>query len=71
MAGMAEIPIARSARPLDGPQPERDENEEGRKRAEKGQKMADGTNRALNFSFDFRGLGWLAKSISRLTFSGP
>jgi hypothetical protein len=34
-------------------------NGEGRKRAEKGQKMASGTKRVLNFFRDIRMLGWL------------
>jgi hypothetical protein len=41
------------------PQPERDENGEGRKRAERGQKMAERTKRVRHFSCDIRMLGWL------------
>jgi hypothetical protein len=48
--------------------PERDVNREGRKWAEKGQKMADGTKRVRKFSFDIRVFGWLARTISRLRF---
>jgi hypothetical protein len=40
-------------------QPERDVNWEGRKWAEKGQKMADGTEGVRKFSFDISWLGWL------------
>jgi hypothetical protein len=40
-------------------QPERDVNREGRKRAEKGQKMADGTNGVRELLCDIRMLGWL------------
>jgi hypothetical protein len=42
-----------------GTQPERDENGEGRKRAEKGQKMSDGTKRVRKLSFDVMVLDWL------------
>jgi hypothetical protein len=38
---------------------EREVNREGRKRAEIGQKMADGTNGVPKFSRDIRMLGWL------------
>ena len=42
-----------------GTQPERDENGEGRKRAEKGQKMAERTKGVRHFLFNIRMLGWL------------
>ncbi len=45
--------------PRDPMQPERDENGEGRKRAEKGQKMAERTKRVRILSFAINGLGWL------------
>jgi hypothetical protein len=54
---------------MPGTQPERDVNREGRKRAEKGQKIAGGTNRVRNFSLNIRVLGWLAKTIWDPTFS--
>ncbi len=53
------------AHPMAVAQPERDVNCEGRKRAEKGQKMADGTKRVHNFLCNIRMLGWLTKAISR------
>ncbi len=40
-------------------QPERDVNREGRKRAEKGQKMAEGTKRVRTFLFIISLLSWL------------
>jgi hypothetical protein len=50
-------------------QPERGVNREGRKRAEKGQKMANGTKGALKFVREISGLGWLAETIWQRTFS--
>jgi len=44
---------------MPGTQPEGDVNREGRKRAEKGQKMAERTNRVLDLYFVIKGLGWL------------
>jgi hypothetical protein len=40
-------------------QPERDMNCEGRKRAEKGQKIADGTKGTSDFFCDIKMIGWL------------
>jgi hypothetical protein len=48
-------------------QPERDENGEGRKRAEKGQKMAEGTKLARNFLCDIKMLGWMGFLDARRT----
>ncbi len=54
-------PFLRPKAPTDrrSPQPERDRNGEGRKRAEKGQKMAEGTDRDRKFLRIIRMLGWL------------
>jgi hypothetical protein len=44
-------------------QPEREVNREGRKREEKGQKIAEGTERVPNFAGSVKMLVWLPSNL--------
>jgi hypothetical protein len=54
-----KLRIDRETDLVPGTQPEREMNGEGRKRAEKGQKMADGTKGVRNYRCNIRMSGWL------------